>query len=150
MPASIFRFLYENPANYLGRKAGLIEEDDGLTSVSFGFMADAFSAFGWPGAAAIPLALGICFFGLNRWMVGPLPGNVWCAFLFAAYQHEFAEFSASSLFSYVTYHNLWTFAVFGLMHLAALVSAPWLRLPVAAAPAVPDGMPAAPDAQPTR
>ena len=83
--------------NFLGHKAGYLSEEDDSTQISFGFIADAFSAFGWWGAGLIPLALTLMFSTVYQFLVGPLARNVWCAFLFCVFQHQFTEQSIGGL-----------------------------------------------------
>ncbi len=75
----------------LGQKAGVLTDEDEGTQITFGFIADAFSSFGWAGAAIIPFVIGLGFFLVYGKLVGPLAGNVWCVGLAAHFQHYFAE-----------------------------------------------------------
>lgn len=96
------RFLYpQKPAfgtgTILGLKTGMLSEDDEGTQVSFGFIADAFSAFGWLGVAVIPFLIGLGFFLVYGKLVGGLHGNVWCVVMMAHFQHHFAESGVAAL-----------------------------------------------------
>lgn len=75
----------------LGQKAGVLTDEDEGTQITFGFMADAFSSFGWAGVAIISFVIGLGFFTVYGKLVGPLAGNVWCVCLMAHFQHYFAE-----------------------------------------------------------
>ena len=58
----------------------LLGDSDEGTQVSFGFVADSFSAFKWWGAFLVPCLLMAAFVMIYRLLTGPLDRNVWCAF----------------------------------------------------------------------
>lgn len=91
-----------NTANDLGRKAGFLGEADQTTQVSFGFIAESFSAFSWTGAVLIPFILTTIFFVAYKKLVGGLDGNVWAVFLFYDFQHAFVEATISSMILMIT------------------------------------------------
>jgi len=128
------RFLYPhkpaiNTGTYLGKKAGVISEDDWGTQISFGFIADAFSAFGWLGAVLIPGVLTFFFFLLFNWFVGPLERNVWCIYFFAEYQHFFAEQTISAMTLSVLRRPIWLIAIYLLVRLACAGWRLWRAAP---------------------
>jgi hypothetical protein len=86
-----------NTGNYLGHKAGLLGDEDEGTQVSFGFIADSYSAFRWWGAVLIPFCIVLAFTVVYRWLTGPLWGNVWTVYLFAEFQHSFSEQTIASM-----------------------------------------------------
>src|SRR5262249_6433241 len=55
--------------NDLGYRAGVIDEDNFGTCVSFGFAADAFSSLGWPGVALVSFTFGLLLIVITRLMV---------------------------------------------------------------------------------
>jgi uncharacterized membrane protein YidH (DUF202 family) len=117
------RFIYPNkPAintgTYLGKKAGVISEDDWGTQISFGFIADAYSAFGWTGVALIPGIVTACFLLLFNWLVGPLERNVWCVYFFAEFQHFFAEQTISAMTLTILRRPIWLVAIYLLIRIA--------------------------------
>lgn len=81
----------------LGHRAGVLDESDNGTQVSFGFIADSFSSFGWLGVAVIPCLIGLGFFLVYGSLVGPLRDNVWCVSMMAHFQHYFAENSIAAM-----------------------------------------------------
>jgi hypothetical protein len=83
--------------NFLGQKTRLLDEDDLGTQVSFGFIADGFSSFGWPGAVLIPLLVTFTFFTVFKFLIGPVDQNVWCAYFFCLFQHQFTEQTISAM-----------------------------------------------------
>jgi hypothetical protein len=117
------RFIYPNkPAintgTYLGKKAGVISEDDWGTQISFGFIADAYSSFGWTGAAVIPGAVTLAFLLLFNCLVGSLERNVWCVYFFAEFQHFFAEQTISAMTLTILRRPIWLVAIYLLIRLA--------------------------------
>lgn len=86
-----------NTGNFLGHKAKMLGDDDEGTQVSFGFIADSFSAFKWWGAFLVPCVLLTAFVLVYRTLTGPLERNVWCAFLMCDFQHSFTEHPIASL-----------------------------------------------------
>lgn len=111
------RFIYPdkpavNTGTYLGKKAGVISDDDWGTQISFGFIADAYSAFGWTGVVIIPGIITGCFLLLFNWLVGPVERNVWCVYLFAEFQHFFAEQTISAMTLTVLRRPIWLIAVY--------------------------------------
>ena len=118
------RFIYPdkpaiNTGTFLGKKAGVISEDDWGTQISFGFIADAYSAFGWMGALLIPGIVTACFLLLFNWFVGPLERNVWCVYLFAEFQHFFAEQTLSAMTLTILRRPIWLVAVYLLVRIAS-------------------------------
>jgi hypothetical protein len=116
------RFLYPdkpaiNTGTFLGKKAGVISDDDWGTQISFGFIADAYSAFGWLGVALIPGIVTGCFGLLFGWLVGSLERNVWCIYLFAEFQHFFAEQTISAMTLTVLRRPIWLVAIYVLIRL---------------------------------
>lgn len=126
------RILYpDKPAigtgTYLGLKAGMLAEDDEGTQVSFGFIADAFSSFGWTGVAIIPFCIGLGFFLVYRKLAGPLKGNVWCVVMMSHFQHYFAETNIAGFILMICQQSLvflasWLFLKF------ILQAEPWRAL----------------------
>jgi hypothetical protein len=140
------RFVYPNkPAvntgTYLGKKAGVISEDDWGTQVSFGFVADAYSAFGWAGVALIPGIVTACFLLLFNWFVGPLERNVWCVYLFVEFQHFFAEQTISAMTLTILRRPIWLVAAYLLVRMACYAWRTW-NLRSASATGAPPGPPA--------
>ncbi|NBV21214.1 MAG: hypothetical protein EBS05_04735 [Proteobacteria bacterium] len=86
-----------NTGNFLGHKAKMLGDHDEGTQVSFGFIADSFSAFKWWGAFLVPCLLLIVFVIVYRTLTGPMERNVWCAFLMCDFQHSFAEQPIASM-----------------------------------------------------
>ena len=86
-----------NTGNFLGHKAKMLGDNDQGTQVSFGFIADSFSAFKWWGAFLLPCLLMIAFVLVYRTLSGPLERNVWCAFLMCEFQHAFTEQPIASM-----------------------------------------------------
>ena len=117
------RFIYPdkpaiNTGTYLGKKAGVISEDDWGTQISFGFIADSYSAFGWAGVALIPGIVTLCFLLLFNWFVGPLERNVWCVYLFAEFQHFFAEQTISAMTLTILRRPIWLVAIYVIIRVA--------------------------------
>jgi hypothetical protein len=86
-----------NTGNFLGHKAKMLGDNDEGTQVSFGFLADSFSAFRWWGAFLAPCLLMTAFVLVYRALTGPLERNAWCAFLVCDFQHSFAEQTIASM-----------------------------------------------------
>lgn len=122
LPAAIFRRPYKNSANYLGIKSGIISEENEGTSISFGFIADAFSSFGWIGTALIPFALCLLLFTVTQFLTGRMEQNIWWAFFCGLYHHQVAEFNISGIFTLATYQNLWYVTPALLVHFTAVLA----------------------------
>ena len=69
-----------NTGNFLGHKAKMLGDNDEGTQVSFGFLADSFSAFRWWGAFLAPCLLMTAFVLVYRALTGPLERNAWQVF----------------------------------------------------------------------
>ncbi len=83
--------------NFLGHKAKMLGDNDQGTQVSFGFVADSFSAFKWWGAVLLPCVLLTAFVLVYRTLTGPLERNAWCAYLMCDFQHSFTEQPIASM-----------------------------------------------------
>lgn len=118
------RFLYPakpvwNTGQVLAHKVGMLADDDESTQVSFGFIADAFSAFGWWGAAIIPFVIGVGFFTVYKFLVGSLDRNVWGIYFAAELQHAFTESTIASMTLMILYNPATYIALyFGMKWLA--------------------------------
>jgi hypothetical protein len=86
-----------NTGQLLAHKVGMLAEDDESTQVSFGFVADGFSAFGWWGAWLIPFFGCLVFFLVYQFLVGPLERNLWGIYFAVQLQHAFTEATIASL-----------------------------------------------------
>ncbi|MCI0539115.1 MAG: hypothetical protein L0Z50_28235 [Verrucomicrobiales bacterium] len=119
LPRAIYR---AKPAigtgTFLGHKAKVLSEDDGSTQISFGFIADAFSSFGWWGAALIPFLLTGTFFAVFGLLVGPIDRNVWCVFLFSQFQHTFTELPIAGMTLSILQQPLIIFTMYALLNFA--------------------------------
>ncbi|MBI1840572.1 MAG: hypothetical protein HYR88_06930 [Verrucomicrobia bacterium] len=123
------RFFYPqkpavNTGTFLGKKAGVISDDDWGTQVSFGFIADAYSAFEWWGVLLIPGLIAGSFSLLFSHLVGEVRGNPWCIYLYAEYQHFFAEQTIAAMTLTVIRRPLWLVGAYAsvriLLHLRKL------------------------------
>jgi hypothetical protein len=95
-----------NTGQLLAHKAGMLAEDDESTQVSFGFIANSFSAFGWWGAFAIPFLLCLGFFLVYKYLLGSLHQSIWGIFFVAQLQHAFTEATIASMTLMVLYAPL--------------------------------------------
>jgi hypothetical protein len=98
---------YVNVPNELGYKAGVIDENNFGTSVSFGFAADAFSSFGWQGVGLSSFAIGILVIVITRLLVGPFERNIWPLVLLGAYQVGIAEANVGGVLQAIIYQTGW-------------------------------------------
>jgi hypothetical protein len=103
-----------NTGEVLAQKVGMLAEDDESTQVSFGFIADAFSAFGWWGAVVIPFLLCLGFFLVYKYLLGNLRQSIWGIFFVAQFQHAFTEATIASM----TLTVLYTPLMYVALHLA--------------------------------
>jgi hypothetical protein len=103
-----------NTGEILAQKVGMLAEDDESTQVSFGFIADAFSAFGWWGAVIIPFLLCLGFFLVYKYLLGALRQSIWGIFFAAQLQHAFTEATIASM----TLTILYTPLMYVALHLA--------------------------------
>lgn len=115
------RFIYPskpaiNTGTYLGKKAGVISDEDWGTQISFGFIADAFSSFSWLGASIIPGVATFLFLLLFNTLTGPLEKNVWCIFFVAQFQHFFAEQTLSAMTLTLVRMPIWYIALHLALH----------------------------------
>jgi hypothetical protein len=112
-----------NTGNFLGHKAKMLGDNDEGTQVSFGFIADSFSAFKWWGAFLVPCVLLTAFILVYRTLTGPLERNVWCAFLMCDFQHSFTEHPIASMLISLVLAPLVYYALSQLIR----VTETWLR-----------------------
>ena len=133
------RFLYPqkpavNTGTFLGKKAGVISEDDWGTQISFGFIADAYSAFEWWGVLIIPGVIAASFSLLFSYLVGDVRSNPWCIYLYAEYQHFFAEQTIAAMTLTVLRKPLWLVGAYAavriLLYLRRLQVSSAAQLPV--------------------
>jgi hypothetical protein len=117
------RFIYPekpvwNTGQVLAHKVGMLAEDDESTQVSFGFIPDAFSSFGWAGAFVIPFLLCLSFFLVYKWLLGSLTGSVWGIYFVVQLQHSFTEATIASMILTILYNPI-TYVVlyFAIEHL---------------------------------
>ena len=103
-----------NTGEILAQRVGMLAEDDESTQVSFGFIPDAFSAFGWWGAAIIPCLLCVGFFLVYKYLLGTLRQSIWGIFFAAQLQHAFTEATIASM----TLTMLYTPLMYVALHLA--------------------------------
>jgi hypothetical protein len=104
------RSMQVNTPNYLGFKADILDEENLGTSIAFGFMADAFSAFGWLGAGMIPFLIGGLLFLISRLLVTTIERNIWGVFFLGAYQHVIAEANIEGVIGLIVYQTAWYLA----------------------------------------
>ncbi|NDA65147.1 MAG: hypothetical protein EB141_00865 [Verrucomicrobia bacterium] len=112
-----------NTGNFLGHKAKMLGDNDEGTQVSFGFIADSFSAFKWWGAFLVPCVLLTAFVLIYRTLTGSLERNVWCVFLMCDFQHSFTEHPIASLLISLVLAPLSYYALGQLIR----ISETWLR-----------------------
>ena len=115
------RFLYPqkpvwNTGQILGHRAGMLADDDESTQISFGFIADAFGAYGWAGAFWIPFCIALAFFLMFRALLGPVAGNVWSVFFATQFQHSFTEATIASMVLEILYRPM----IYLVIHLGLL------------------------------
>ena len=99
------RFIYSDkpilaPNNFLAHKAGYVGANDYLTQVSFGFMANFYNAFGFPGVIIGSIVLIV---GLYQWLT-LFFGNsqditIWTIAVFGQYNHQLSEQSVAGIIS---------------------------------------------------
>lgn len=117
-----------NSANFLGHRIGIIGEEDETTQITFGLVAESFSAFEWAGAAIIPFVLNLLFFVIYKKLVGDIFYNIWAVWLFGIFQHAFVETTIATMLNYlIRFPVLLIFTYFLLM---VLVQRKSLRVPV--------------------
>jgi hypothetical protein len=121
LPRAILPRRFVRVANELGHKAGVIDEDNEITCVSFGFAADAFNSFGWPGVAIISFAIGLLLILVTRLLVGPLRSDIWAVVFLGAYQHGIAEAHIGGVLQAVIYQTAWTVTAVWAIRLVAEV-----------------------------
>lgn len=97
---------YVNVPNELAYKAGVIDEDNIGTCVSFGFAADAFDSFGWWGVGVLSFAIGIVLIMMTRLLVTDVHRNIWALVLLGAYQVGIAEADVGGVLG-ITYQTAW-------------------------------------------
>lgn len=104
-----------NSANYLGHRIGIISDEDETTQITFGLVAESFSAFEWGGALIIPFILNLLFFVIYKKLVGNIFNNIWAVWLFGLFQHAFVEATIASMLSSIFRFSLLIIFVYVLL-----------------------------------
>ena len=100
---------YINVPNDLAFKAGMIDEENFATCVSFGFAADAFDSFGWAGVATLSFIIGVVLIVVTRLLTGGFDGNIWAIVFLGAYQVGIAEAPVGGVLG-IAYQTVWILA----------------------------------------
>jgi hypothetical protein len=131
VPRMLLPRRFVNVSNELAYKAGVIDEDNLSTCVSFGFAADAFNCFGWWGVGILSFVIGLVLIVLTRWLTSGLENNVWALVFLGAYQVGIAEAPAGGALG-IIYQTAWIVSALLLIRLSAqfwLISRRWLGRP---------------------
>jgi hypothetical protein len=107
LPRLILPRPYKEITYILGVQAGMLDEDNGNTPVSFGFAAHAFYAFGWTGVAIISFLLGVLLIIVTRVLTPAFDNNIWAVVILGSYQLIVAEATVGSIIQILTYHTAW-------------------------------------------
>jgi hypothetical protein len=125
VPRQLLPRRYVNVSNELGYRAGLIDEDNIATSISFGFAAEGFSSFGWAGAAIVPFLLGVLLFMVTKYLTSEMTANIWAVVFLGSYQHLIAEASIGGVLQVIIYQTAWNIISFFTIY---AISWCWTRL----------------------
>jgi hypothetical protein len=107
LPRVILPRPWVNVPNDMGYKAGIVDEDNIGTCISFGFAADAFNSFGWVGVAITPFLLGILIIAVTRVLTPTMRYNIWGIFFFTTYNHMVAEAQIGGIINLFTSQTAW-------------------------------------------
>jgi hypothetical protein len=125
LPRVILPHPWVNVPNEMGYKAGMLDEDNISTCISFGFAADSFGSFGWAGAAILPFLLGILIITVTRVLTPAFSCNIWAVFFFTTYNHAVAEASVGGVASLFITQTAWVVVTVFLILFSAKI---WVSL----------------------
>lgn len=108
-----------NSANFLGHRIGIISDENETTQITFGLIAESYSAFEWGGVVIIPFMLNLLFFVIYKKLVGDIFNNIWAIWLFGVFQHAFVEATIGSMLSYLFRFPLLVIFVYFILNILA-------------------------------